>query len=71
MVFIIATPVSGPLEIHRDECGHLARLHRDGGGVLWDCPTLEEAKAWVIAEVGSPARVAPCVRKSATEGTPA
>jgi hypothetical protein len=42
--FVVATSVLGPLEVHRSGCQHTARLYHDGGGVLSDFATLDEAR---------------------------
>lgn len=61
--YVVATSTLGPLEIHRSGCAHTKRLYAAGGGVLADFDLIGEARRFAEAEVGRPAKIAPCVSK--------
>ena len=63
-IYILATPVTGDLEVHVKGCQHLPRLKAQGGGSLsWG--TLDEMVAQGVQEVGRKPKVAGCVRAAA------
>jgi hypothetical protein len=62
-VYILATPVTGNLEVHVKDCQHIHRLWLGGGGAI-SAGTLEEMIAQAIEEVDRPPKIASCVQKT-------
>ena len=61
-VMILATPVTGNLEVHVEGCQHLHRLYAAGGGSLAR-GSLEEMVAQGLDEMGSKPKIAGCIRE--------
>lgn len=61
MTYTVATPVSGPLEVHRDGCPHIRRLYADGGGLLSDGHATPEAARQAGLQDDENTRLANCV----------
>jgi hypothetical protein len=61
-IMILATPVTGNLEVHVEGCRHIRRLYATGGGTL-SRGSLEEMIAQALAEMGRRPKIAGCVRE--------
>lgn len=69
MGYSVATPASGPLEVHRDGCQHIARLYSGGGGLLSDGhSTIGEARHAALQDVDNVV-IAKCAQRPDTPET--